>query len=70
ATAHSLKFSGFQDMYFNDTFPASYGVHPRPELSNKPVLLLPEDAREGKDVAEYARLGAEAVVARLGLRKK
>ena len=70
ATAHSLKFSGFQDMYFNNTFPASYGVQPRLELANKPVLLLPENAREGKNVEEYARLGAEAVVAQLGLCRK
>ena len=57
-------------MYFNNTFPASYGVQPRLELANKPVLLLPENAREGKNVEEYARLGAEAVVAQLGLCRK
>ena len=39
-------------------------------LSNKPELLLPESAREGKDVATFARLGADAVVARLGLSRK
>ena len=70
ATAHALKFSGFQDMYFNDSFPEAYGVKPRAGLSNKPELLLPESAREGKDVATFARLGADAVVARLGLSRK
>ena len=63
ATAHALKFSGFQDMYFNDSFPEAYGVKPQAELSNKPELLLPESAREGKDVATFARMGADAVVA-------
>ena len=29
ATAHALKFSGFQDMYFNDSFPEAYGVKPQ-----------------------------------------
>ncbi len=70
ATAHALKFSGFQDMYFNDSFPEAYGVKPQAELSNKPELLLPESAREGKDVATFARMGADAVVARLGLSRK
>ena len=37
-------------MYFNDSFPEAYGVKPQAELSNKPELLLPESAREGKDV--------------------
>ena len=70
ATAHALKFSGFQDMYFNDSFPEAYGVKPQAGLSNKPELLLPESAREGKDVATFARMGADAVVARLGLSRK
>lgn len=70
ATAHSLKFAGFQDMYFNDGFPPEYGVTPEPGLANRPELLLPEEARQGKEVVEFARLGAEAVVERLKLQKK
>ena len=42
---------------------------PLPELL-LPELLLPESAREGKDVATFARMGADAVVARLGLSRK
>ena len=67
ATAHALKFSGFQSMYFSNTFPEAYGVTPDPSLANAPELLLPEDARAGRDVAEFARLGADAVVNRLSL---
>ena len=52
ATAHSLKFAGFQDMYFNDAFPPEYGVTPDKSLANRPELLLPESARQGRDVAE------------------
>lgn len=69
ATAHSLKFAGFQDMYFNDAFPPEYGVTPDKSLANRPELLLPESARQGRGVAEFARLGAEAVVERLGLKR-
>ena len=70
ATAHALKFAGFQDMYFNDAFPPEYGVSPDKSLANQPELLLPQSAREGRDVAEFASLGAEAVVQRLKLQKK
>ncbi|MCR5813582.1 MAG: threonine synthase [Desulfovibrio sp.] len=70
ATAHSLKFSGFQQMYFTNTFPPEYGVVPDQALANQPELLLPEEVRKDKDVATFARLGAEAVVARLGLTPK
>jgi threonine synthase len=37
ATAHHLKFIGFQQMYFEDSFPPEFGVKPRPELVNAPV---------------------------------
>ena len=70
ATAHALKFAGFQDMYFNDSFPAEYGVTPDKSLANKPELLLPESARQGREVAEFARMGADAVANRLSLQKK
>lgn len=70
ATAHSLKFAGFQQMYFENSFPSSYGVVPDPAMANRPELLLPESSREGKSVEEFARLGADEVVKRLGLEKK
>ena len=70
ATAHALKFAGFQDMYFNDSFPPEYGVAPDKSLANKPELLLPESARTGREVAEFARMGADAVAERLSLQKK
>ena len=43
ATAHAIKFSGFQDMYFNNQMPAAYQVTPKPEFVNLPGLVLPED---------------------------
>jgi threonine synthase len=42
STAHALKFSGFQQMYFDDTFPGHYGITPRKSLQNAPVLVRPD----------------------------
>ncbi|MDR2572951.1 MAG: threonine synthase [Desulfovibrio sp.] len=70
ATAHSLKFSGFQDMYFNDSFPPEYGVKPDKSLANSPRELLSESTRAGKSDGEYARAAALALAERLHLRPK
>ncbi|MBU1182731.1 MAG: threonine synthase, partial [Proteobacteria bacterium] len=40
--AHALKFSGFQEMYFENRFPAEYEVLPDKSLINFPVLIHPE----------------------------
>jgi threonine synthase len=37
ATAHSIKFSGFQDMYFTNTFPLEFGIRPKKQLQNQPI---------------------------------
>ena len=42
ATAHALKFGGFQEMYFENRFPKEFQVQPRPELVNAPVLVKPQ----------------------------
>ncbi|MCR4667142.1 MAG: threonine synthase [Desulfovibrio sp.] len=70
ATAHSLKFSGFQQMYFENSFPPAYDVVADASLANEPVLLLPPNAREGKDIQTFAKMGADAVASKLGLLKK
>lgn len=70
ATAHSLKFSGFQEMYFNDNFPPEYGVKANPALRNAPELLL-DPARKGETNPDaYTALVADIIVKRLGLSKK
>jgi threonine synthase len=43
STAHALKFSEFQTMYFERRFPAEFEISPRPELINKPLLIKPDD---------------------------
>ncbi len=70
STAHQLKFSGFQNMYFDNSFPPEYGVTPDPSLANRPELLLPASEREGRAVDEFARIGARAVAERLHLAGK
>jgi threonine synthase len=41
STAHILKFSLFQDMYFNDSFGPEFEVKPKSELRNAPLLVRP-----------------------------
>ncbi len=41
STAHSLKFSGFQDLYFRRSFPEEFEIIPDPSLINDPVLVRP-----------------------------
>jgi threonine synthase len=52
STSHQLKFSGFQDDYFDGTLEEEYGVVSKAELVNKPVGL---DADPEK-IAEYLGL--------------
>jgi threonine synthase len=41
STAHALKFAGFQDMYFQGSFPDGYAVRPNPDLVNRPSYVRP-----------------------------
>ncbi|MBF0226778.1 MAG: threonine synthase [Desulfobacterales bacterium] len=46
STAHALKFSGFQEMYFENKFPDEYEVIPNEEYRNKPVLIKPDSVKK------------------------
>jgi threonine synthase len=70
ATAHHLKFIGFQEMYFENSFPADFGVTPRRELANRPELIIAPDEKKKLDAGAYTVKAAENVVERLGLAKK
>jgi threonine synthase len=79
STAHALKFSGFQDMYFENRFPAEFGISPKPALMNQPVYIRPNDLKrvpaagqplEGEDLRRFVRRTAEEIAGRLGLRKR
>lgn len=65
STAHSLKFSGFQDQYFGDGFDPAYEIIPNPSLSNRPQLLFAKEDAPAPDA--FTRSAAEAIAARLGL---
>ena len=43
STAHALKFSGFQDLYFSGVFPPEFGIVPDPNQMNRPRLVHPKD---------------------------
>ena len=70
STAHALKFAGFQNMYFEDSFPAEYGVKARPELVNHPQLLLTAEERSAMPAEDFTRAAAEAVAKAAGLAVK
>ncbi|MCL6584873.1 MAG: threonine synthase [bacterium] len=52
STSHQLKFSGFQQMYFEDRLPKEYEIRPRKELQNRPIQL-PASASQ---IAQYLNL--------------
>jgi threonine synthase len=66
ATAHHLKFIGFQQMYFDDTFPPEFEVRPKPEYQNKPQLLKPRTKNPEKKTQDLA----EQIAALLDLTPK
>jgi threonine synthase len=43
STAHALKFSGFQEMYFSQQFPPDYNISPNQDLINAPVYIHPQN---------------------------
>ncbi|MFH2092123.1 MAG: threonine synthase [Pseudomonadota bacterium] len=46
ATAHAIKFSEFQDLYFNSKTPPDYKIVSDTDKINLPVLVLPEDLKK------------------------
>jgi len=47
STAHVLKFSGFQQMYFENKFPPEYEINPDSEYTNTPQLITTENRSTG-----------------------
>ena len=43
ATAHAMKFSGFQDLYFGENMPAGFNIRSNPDFINRPKLVMPEN---------------------------
>jgi threonine synthase len=79
ATAHALKFAGFQAMYFEDRFPPEFEIDPKEALQNAPRLILPKDLDavptaekplQGKDFDRFVQRTAEAIADALALRTR
>jgi threonine synthase len=78
STAHALKFAGFQQMYFEQQFPAEYGITVDPQLINTPLYLRPQGLEKlptpgkplsGLDFDLFVRRVSEEIADRLNLKK-
>jgi threonine synthase len=78
STAHALKFSSFQEMYFENRFPSEFEIAPVPELINMPVLLHPEGLEKvpapgkplvGDDFKEFVKRVSKEIAKILDLKK-
>jgi threonine synthase len=79
STAHALKFSGFQEMYFNNEFPAEFEVAPKAELRNAPIYVHPQELEavpapgkplEGHDFQRFVTAVAGEIAGRLQLKRR
>ena len=79
STAHALKFSGFQDMYFADNFPDGYAVRPRPALVNRPRYIRPSHLDQvpepgkplnGEAFTTFVKAVSQQIADELGLKRK
>ena len=79
STAHMLKFLTFQDMYFEDRFDPAFGVTPREELKNAPLLVKadtlekfpsPGSPLQGEDMERFVEQTVAEIARILGLEKR
>ncbi len=70
ATAHMLKFIGFQEMYFENSFPPEFGITPDPALANRPEPVITSAEKADLTPEAFTVKAAENIVARLGLARK
>ncbi|MFC1488462.1 threonine synthase [Thermodesulfobacteriota bacterium] len=78
STAHALKFSGFQDMYFQNRFPEEFEITPDPGLVNAPVFVHPEGLEkvpapgkplQGLEFEQFVKRVSEEIAEALGLKE-
>jgi threonine synthase len=78
STAHALKFAGFQEMYFEQKFPADYNISPRQDLINAPQYVHPVDLDQvpapgkplkGEALQRFVNRMAEEIAGLLNLKK-
>lgn len=78
STAHALKFSVFQDMYFGNKFPSEYKIKPVEALMHAPQLIKPKDLKDllaagrplrGESLKRFVERESEEIARILGLEK-
>ena len=76
STAHALKFSGFQQMYFDGQFPEDYEITSNPSLINRPVFIGPQNLDKipapgkpltGKDFKRFVERVSQEIAKKLEL---
>ena len=79
STAHALKFSGFQDMYFQGNFPDAFEVSSNPALVNHPRYVHPKHLKavpapgkplEPEAFAEFVNAVSHEIAEILDLKKR
>lgn len=79
ATAHALKFAGFQEKYFCGNFEPEFEIVPRSDLQNAPHLISPPEGvpkpepgkkMEAGEFQAFVEYAAKAVASLLGLKDK
>ena len=79
STAHQLKFSGFQQMYFDKQLPEAYQVEPDDRLINHPQLVrpssvkaYPEDGRPlgEEEMSQFVNGVSAEIARRLALKRQ
>lgn len=78
STAHAIKFSGFQEMYFEKKFPDEFEVVPNASLVNLPELIHPAHPAKvpapgnpltGSDFERFVRVVSLEIADKLGLKE-
>lgn len=78
STAHALKFSGFQEMYFAKNFPEEFKISPDPDFINTPAYIHPNDLEkvpapgkplQEKDFEQFVKRTSEEIAKNLQLKK-
>jgi threonine synthase len=78
STAHMLKFLAFQEMYFNNNFNPEYGIRPRQDLRNAPILVKPKGLKKypepgrplkGKEMRNFIQTMTSEIAGILNLEK-
>ncbi|MBL0732301.1 MAG: threonine synthase [Desulfosarcina sp.] len=79
STAHAIKFSGFTETYFKNSFPAEFNIIPDPDFINAPVLVKPKDLQkipepgsplEGDDFKIFVKRVSDNIAKLLKLKKQ